>query len=494
MHLDSSEPSSSLLLPRERALSWASRPKGRRRQSNKSLHQVSLLPTLLDGLALADDDKSSVVSDMSSFHGVQEESPSLHSLDCRLKRSPGQLLQLLDQIGPRRPNKSECQSLASCQSLSATPQRDRRIFRIPSEPVRILDTPGVDDNYYVNVLGWSSRDAIGVSLDNVVYLLHCSGTAFDQVYEAEGDSPTSLAFDPSGDRVAVGNDRGRLMVFDAATLQQVSAVSVCQERVGCLEWGGSGLLSGSKRGGVCLMDPRAREQVVSRFSGHQQEVVSLKGSPFNDDFASGGNDNQALVWSLRKSAPLWRLQHKAAVRGLAWSFKTAGLLATGGGYSDHLICTYDVGRSAVVDARATDGQVCSLAFSRLTNDLVSSHGLPHFDLSVWRTKGLKRVVQLTGHEARPLHICLSPDGTTLVSLASDETMRFWRLFEGPSTANPTSSLSPKEQAGEERSEAADSSKNDPSDPTDPPQGEGEPEWECSDFENDYGDSLSKASD
>lgn len=45
-----------------------------------------------------------------------------------------------------------------------------------------------------------------------------------------------------------------------------------------------------------------------------------------------------------------------------------------------------------------------------------------------------KVKELTGHTARVLHLAQSPDGTTVVSAAPDETIRFWNVFGGPSVS------------------------------------------------------------
>lgn len=39
-----------------------------------------------------------------------------------------------------------------------------------------------------------------------------------------------------------------------------------------------------------------------------------------------------------------------------------------------------------------------------------------------------KVAEFTGHTSRVLHLAQSPDGTTVVSGAADETLRFWRVF------------------------------------------------------------------
>jgi hypothetical protein len=39
------------------------------------------------------------------------------------------------------------------------------------------------------------------------------------------------------------------------------------------------------------------------------------------------------------------------------------------------------------------------------------------------------VAELTGHTSRVLHMAMSPDGSTVVSAAGDETLRFWKIFD-----------------------------------------------------------------
>jgi len=37
-------------------------------------------------------------------------------------------------------------------------------------------------------------------------------------------------------------------------------------------------------------------------------------------------------------------------------------------------------------------------------------------------------VHAAGHTARVLHMAMSPDGSTVVSAAADETLRLWKCF------------------------------------------------------------------
>ena len=49
-------------------------------------------------------------------------------------------------------------------------------------------------------------------------------------------------------------------------------------------------------------------------------------------------------------------------------------------------------------------------------------------LCLWKYPSMVKMGELSGHTSRVLHLTQSPDGTTVVSGAADETLRFWRIF------------------------------------------------------------------
>lgn len=44
-----------------------------------------------------------------------------------------------------------------------------------------------------------------------------------------------------------------------------------------------------------------------------------------------------------------------------------------------------------------------------------------------------KAATLTGHAYRVLYLAMSPDGSTIVTGAGDETLRFWNVFPNAST-------------------------------------------------------------
>jgi cell division cycle 20, cofactor of APC complex len=68
-------------------------------------------------------------------------------------------------------------------------------------------------------------------------------------------------------------------------------------------------------------------------------------------------------------------------------------------------------------------------WSKTYKELVSSHGYSQNQLIVWKYPSMTKVTELTGHTSRVLHMAMSPDGSTVVSAAGDETLRFWKIFD-----------------------------------------------------------------
>jgi len=54
---------------------------------------------------------------------------------------------------------------------------------------------------------------------------------------------------------------------------------------------------------------------------------------------------------------------------------------------------------------------------------------------------MHKVATLTGHTYRVLYLAVSPDGSTIVTGAGDETLRFWQVFPGPRNNDKSSSNS-----------------------------------------------------
>ncbi|GKC22681.1 cell division cycle 20.2, cofactor of APC complex-like protein [Tanacetum coccineum] len=82
---------------------------------------------------------------------------------------------------------------------------------------------------------------------------------------------------------------------------------------------------------------------------------------------------------------------------------------------------------ACLNSVYTGSQVCALLWNKNERELLSSHGFSQNQLSLWKYPAMVKMVELTGHEARVLHMTQS-DGCTVASAAGDETLRTWNVF------------------------------------------------------------------
>jgi len=137
-------------------------------------------------------------------------------------------------------------------------------------------------------------------------------------------------------------------IYDANTLQCKWAISGHTARVGALAVFENLVASGSRDRTIRLRDLRDSDDRIV-LSGHKQEACGLK---WNSDggkgvLASGGNDNQLLVWDARtaenKCIRHRFTEHTAAVKALAWRQSDWNVLTSGEGTarSSHTILQYE---------------------------------------------------------------------------------------------------------------------------------------------------------
>ena len=297
-----------------------------------------------------------------------------------------------------------------------------------------------------------------VALGDSVYLWNASSGAITPLMQTTGSASTvtSIAWAPRGaPQMAIGTSDHKVQIWDTSKCRLIRSMEEAHcGRVGVLAWNHTMLSSGSRDATICHRDTRAPEATLAKLRGHTQEVCGLKWSPTGTQLASGGNDNLLNIWDERRltngSPPLYSLNyHQAAVKALAWCPWQRHMLASGGGTADRMIRFWDLRTGHFVNAVDTHSQVCALQWSLHDKELVSSHGFSHNQLILWKYPSMVKVAELTGHTSRVLHMAQSPDGTTIVSAAADETLRFWKILGTDSVARQRqeSILSPQALSG-----------------------------------------------
>eukprot|EP00976_Prorocentrum_cordatum_P063704 1177189-Prorocentrum_minimum.AAC.2 len=315
----------------------------------------------------------------------------------------------------------------------------RKQYRhIPQAPERILDAPELLDDYYLNLLDWSSKNVVAIALGPSLYLWNSSSGDVSELMSVNADADdlvTSVQWGADGKHIAIGTNNSEVQIWDAEASKQVRCLKGHAARVSAMSWNNHMLATAGRDTNILMHDVRIRDHLTARLESHEQEVCGLKWSPNGQQLASGGNDNLLHIWdmnSISNQTYLHRLdQHQAAVKALAWCPWSGNLLASGGGTADRTIKFWNTHTGAMLNSIDTHSQVCALQWNRHEREILSSHGFSQNQLCVWKYPSMAKMAELTGHTARVLHMAQSPDGYSVVSAAADETLRFWNVFGQP---------------------------------------------------------------
>ncbi|KAI4299561.1 hypothetical protein L6164_033005 [Bauhinia variegata] len=371
----------------------------------------------------------------SELFGSDFGSPSPAGQASPMSPSKNMLRFKTDHSAPNSPfSPSILRQDSSLTSETSTPPKPTR--KVPKTPHKVLDAPALQDDFYLNLVDWSSQNVLAVGLGTCVYLWSASNSKVTKLCDlGPHDGICSVQWTKEGSYISIGTSLGQVQVWDGTNCKKVRTMGGHQTRTGVLAWNSRILASGSRDRNILQHDMRVSNDYVSKLVGHKSEVCGLKWSTDDRELASGGNDNQLLVWNQHSQQPTLRLtEHTAAVKAIAWSPHQNGLLASGGGTADRCIRFWSTTNGHQLNCIDTGSQVCNLAWSTNVNELVSTHGYSQNQIMVWKYPSMTKVATLTGHTMRVLYLATSPDGQTIVTGAGDETLRFWNVF--PSVKAP----------------------------------------------------------
>ena len=337
---------------------------------------------------------------------------------------------------------------APAGSAGTTGGKDRKIS---TYPYKILDAPGMQDDFYLNLISWSATNVVGIALGNSAYIWKAESGEVALVGEGpEGSYIASLDFSNDGQFLGVGYPSGAVELWDVETQTKLRTMGGHAAQVGVLSWNNHILSSGCQDGSIWHHDVRVARHKVMELLGHQGEVCGLKWRADGELLASGGNDNVLNVWdgrvgdvgteastshgssSARTAARWTKRNHTAAVKAVAWCPWQPALLASGGGTSDATVHIWNTTTGARLHSLVTPGQISSIQWSPHRKDVLTTHGYPTNALMVHAYPSMERVAEIRdAHDARVLGSVLGPQGDIVCSVAGDENLKFWKIWEVP---------------------------------------------------------------
>ncbi|KAI6094768.1 WD40-repeat-containing domain protein [Pisolithus sp. B1] len=318
---------------------------------------------------------------------------------------------------------------SSRQLLESPPRQPRAVCKTP---YRVLDAPDLADNFYLNLVDWSTTNILCVSLGACVYLWTAYDTAVAKLCDLSnvGNTVSSVTW------VQKGTLSGRLHIYDAPLSLIGSYNPTYPWCISALSWNADVLSSGSHDRMVHYRDVReAGTHPFRRCAGHKHEVCGPRLGPgfgihtAGAMLASSGNDNKVCIWDLGGSRcssastaigvslgttrthsgslsvfadgedlPLWKFHDRtAAVKALAWDPHVSGVLVSGGGTPDKHIRFWNTYNGRILNQLDTGSQV-------------------------------RDTCRISCPGTHVLYLAMSPEGETIVTGAGDETLRFWNAF------------------------------------------------------------------
>lgn len=310
-----------------------------------------------------------------------------------------------------------------------------KLRKIDCTPSKVLDAPGMEDDFYKQVLEWTEKNLLLVALQDMVYSWLPDTNATDVVFtnENKDDKVSALRADSSGRKLAVGTQAGQLLLVDLEEKTHSQLTNNCG-RISCIDMYANQIAVGCKEKGLMLVDWHIKKEVdlLESLNLPFSEICGIKFSPNGNYLAAGANDNRFIVIDIKSmKVVINSMEHKAAVRAIAWNPRNPNIVASGGGRKDKCINFWSVASGRLEKKIETDSQVCGLSFSKSTDEFLSTHGFSNNNIQIWETKTYAKLAELTGHTERVLYHALNPEGTTLVTSSADETLRFWDVFPKP---------------------------------------------------------------
>ena len=217
---------------------------------------------------------------------------------------------LNDRILPFNNNHTLCQSNApksflqnlknySPKKVFSSTSKNTRI--LPKLPERVLDAPEFSDDFYLNLLDWSSKNVLAIVLGSSIYLWNAE-TGQNTILNESVENVCSINWMNSGTCLAVGLENGAVELWDTNKNECLRTMAGHSDRVTALSWNEYMLSSGSKDSKIFNHDVRIQSHITSTFLGHKYEVCGLKWSPDGIQLASGGGDNKICIWDVNKSS------------------------------------------------------------------------------------------------------------------------------------------------------------------------------------------------
>jgi WD40 repeat protein len=267
------------------------------------------------------------------------------------------------------------------------PHRNHR--NLQTSPIKVVHTEDLVTDFYLSLLHWSQRNILAVALSDRVHLI-CGKDFSDEAFQPVNpysDYVTAVQWSNDARLLAIGTASDSVQIWDPQTKQIIREMRSCINRTSTISWHSNHVFSSAGNNSfITSHDVRIGRAVVSQFATDSAKICALTWSPEGTVLASAGSNNTVSLWDINfhRCSPRFQFVHSDTVKAISWCPWKRNLLATGGGRHDRSIKLWDTFNEILLDSVDTGSQVSAIQWSDHSKELVSSHGFPADQLTVWK--------------------------------------------------------------------------------------------------------------
>jgi len=242
-------------------------------------------------------------------------------------------------------------------------------------------------------------------------------------FEGHPATISSVTYSPDGKLLASGDDWGTILLWDVTTKTRLGELKGHQVDVMSVAFSPDGklLASGDWGGKMMLWDVAARQR-IGEMEGNLNAVSSVAFSPDGKTLASTGWGMTIRLWDVATQKQIGELEgHTGAVHTVAFS-PDGKTIASG---TTELLLWDVATQKQIGKLQGPSGVVYSVTFSPDSKRLAS--GGDDRTVLIWDVKTQKQIGELPGHTDVVTSVAFSPDGKTLASGGRDTTVRLWNV-------------------------------------------------------------------
>ena len=140
--------------------------------------------------------------------------------------------------------------------LTAFKSSRRKVNKLP---VKVLDAPALQDDFYLNLIDWSPDNCLVVGLATSVYLWNASNARVTKLCDLGIENiATSVACSVKEPLISLGTQNGDVQIWDIEKVKLTRTLTGHSLRVGSMSWSTTLLSTGSRDKKIIQRDLRAQ--------------------------------------------------------------------------------------------------------------------------------------------------------------------------------------------------------------------------------------------